>query len=208
MDQGESRYCSREIKSTRRHSWRSEKTRKISHRAIAFGKHWIWLRMEYRTHSRLSQELGSNFEYARRRDENAEGTYHCVCSGVRCKHGRSCYALHRRCAAFMARCKNCLFVHQRWHDFENNNYNFQFIRTIPRQDEYLQKVPDYERALSQVLLDICVTRRKFMPKAQVVHYASHLCKVMTSMLDYLSKHSSYPESWPTSLNKFEIVIES
>lgn len=47
-----------------------------------------------------------------------------------------------------------------------------------------------------------------MPKAQVVHYAGHLCKVTTSMLDFLTLHSEYPKSWPENLDKFEIVIES
>lgn len=46
-----------------------------------------------------------------------------------------------------------------------------------------------------------------MPKAQVVHYASQLTKVTTSMLDYLTFHK-YPKSWPDSLKDFEIVIES
>lgn len=59
-----------------------------------------------------------------------------------------------------------------------------------------------------MLRQIQVARRKFMPKAQVVHYAEHLCKVTTSMLDYLTTHSAYPKSWPENLENFEIVIES
>lgn len=47
-----------------------------------------------------------------------------------------------------------------------------------------------------------------MPKAQVVHYAAYLRKVTTSMLDYLTQHSTYPKTWPTDLSNFEIVIES
>lgn len=47
-----------------------------------------------------------------------------------------------------------------------------------------------------------------MPKAQVVNYAAQLRKVTTSMLDYLTFHSSYPKSWPESLAEYEIVIES
>ncbi len=61
--------------------------------------------------------------------------------------------------------------------------------------------------MSQVLREIRIARRKFMPKAQVVHYASQLTKVTTSMLDYLTFHK-YPKSWPESLKDFEIVIES
>lgn len=95
--------------------------------------------------------------------------------------------------------------------FPNNFLDFsfmQFIRNIPKQDAYLQRIPLYEQALSQVLRNIRVARRKFMPKAQVVHYAAHLCKVTTSMLDYLTVHSKYPKSWPEDLANFEIVIES
>lgn len=47
-----------------------------------------------------------------------------------------------------------------------------------------------------------------MPKAHVVHYASYLRKVTTSMLDYLTQYAHYPASWPTDLSNFEIVIES
>lgn len=86
-------------------------------------------------------------------------------------------------------------------------YLFQFIKNISKQDDYLKLIPSYELALSQVLLEIRIARRKFMPKAQVVHYASQLTKVTTSMLDYLTFHK-YPKSWPDSLRDFEIVIES
>lgn len=47
-----------------------------------------------------------------------------------------------------------------------------------------------------------------MPKAQVVHYATYLRKVTTSLLDYLTEYAHYPASWPTDLSNFEIVIES
>lgn len=85
--------------------------------------------------------------------------------------------------------------------------HIQFIKNIWKQDEYLKHIPAYEKALSQVLRGIQVSRRKFMPKAQVVHYSAHLRKVTTTLLDYLTKHSHYPASWPTSLSNFEIVIE-
>lgn len=86
--------------------------------------------------------------------------------------------------------------------------SIQFIRNISKQDAYLKRIPAYEKALSQVLRQIRISRRKFMPKAQVVHYAGHLCKVTTSMLDYLTAHSYYPKSWPENLENFGIVIES
>lgn len=84
---------------------------------------------------------------------------------------------------------------------------FQFIGNISKQDEYRKKVPSYELALSQVLRNIVVSRRKFMPKAQVVNYASHLRKLTTTMLDYQTMYS-YPKSWPVNLECYEIVVES
>lgn len=109
-------------------------------------------------------------------------------------------------------------VQHNWLDVSDSNqlieillfivFLLQFIKNIPKQDEYLQHIPSYEKALSQVLCNIRVSRRKFMPKAQVVHYAAHLRKITTSMLDYLTNHTKYPKSWPTDLSNFEIVIES
>ncbi|XP_065076285.1 T-cell activation inhibitor, mitochondrial [Ochlerotatus camptorhynchus] len=81
------------------------------------------------------------------------------------------------------------------------------LQNIDKHDAYLRKLPAYEYALSQVLRNIRIGRRKFMPKAQAMAYASHLRKITTSLLDYLGK-SKYPKSWPTDLSKFEIVVES
>lgn len=83
----------------------------------------------------------------------------------------------------------------------------QFIRNIPRHDKHLKMIPAYEYALSQVLRNIKIKRRKFMPKTQAEFYASYLRKVTTSLLDYQSR-SKYPDEWPDSLVDFEIVIES
>lgn len=65
----------------------------------------------------------------------------------------------------------------------------------------------YESTLSQVLLDIQIARRKFMPKALAQSYSSHLSKVITNILDYLGKNK-FPESWPASLRDYELVVES
>ncbi|XP_053693984.1 T-cell activation inhibitor, mitochondrial [Sabethes cyaneus] len=81
------------------------------------------------------------------------------------------------------------------------------IQNIEKHDAYLRKLPAYEYALSQVLRNIRIGRRKFMPKAQAMAYASHLRKITTSLLDYLGKYK-YPKNWPTDLSKFEIVVES
>lgn len=65
----------------------------------------------------------------------------------------------------------------------------------------------YESTLSQVLLNIKIKRRKFMPKALAREYSSHLKRLITTLLDYLTKNK-YPESWPKSLEDFELVVES
>lgn len=68
-------------------------------------------------------------------------------------------------------------------------------------------IPAYEYALSQVLRNIKIKRRKFMPKTQAMFYASYLRKVTTALLDYQGRNK-YPDEWPDSLQNFEIVIES
>lgn len=83
----------------------------------------------------------------------------------------------------------------------------QLIKHIPRQEVYLASIPMYENTLSQVLLDIKIARRKFMPKTLAKNYSSHLSRVVTNLLDYLSKNK-YPESWPDSLKNYELVVES
>ncbi|XP_063702507.1 T-cell activation inhibitor, mitochondrial [Culicoides brevitarsis] len=83
----------------------------------------------------------------------------------------------------------------------------ELIKNLPKHDMYLMKIPAYEYALSQVLLKIRVARRKFMPKAQANAYTSHLRKVTTSLLDYLSMRK-YPKTWPETLEDYELVVES
>ncbi|XP_037723073.1 T-cell activation inhibitor, mitochondrial isoform X2 [Drosophila subpulchrella] len=82
-----------------------------------------------------------------------------------------------------------------------------FIKNIPHHDAYLKVVPVYERTLAQVLLEIQIGRRKFMPKQQARGYASYLMKVTTSLNDYLGKQK-YPAEWPKTLKEFTIVVES
>lgn len=83
----------------------------------------------------------------------------------------------------------------------------ELVKNLPKHDVYLTKIPAYEYALSQVLLKIRVGRRKFMPKAQAAAYTSHLRKVTTSLLDYLSLRK-YPATWPDTLSNYELVVES
>lgn len=65
----------------------------------------------------------------------------------------------------------------------------------------------YENTLSQVLRDIKIARRKFMPETLAQHYSSHLSRVITSVLDFLAK-DKFPESWPETLKDYELVVES
>lgn len=83
----------------------------------------------------------------------------------------------------------------------------ELLRNIQRHDAYLMKIPAYEYALSQVLRQIRIKRRKFMPKTQAIQYTSHLRNLTTSLLDFLGRNK-YPKVWPESMNEYEIVIES
>ena len=83
----------------------------------------------------------------------------------------------------------------------------QLIKHIPRQEVYLSTIPMYENTLSQVLLSIKIARRKFMPKTLARNYSSHLSRVITNLLDYLSKNK-YPDTWPSTLEEYELVVES
>ncbi|XP_052868518.1 T-cell activation inhibitor, mitochondrial [Anopheles cruzii] len=83
----------------------------------------------------------------------------------------------------------------------------ELIKNIDKHDSYLRKLPAYEYALSQVLRNIRIGRRKFMPKAQAMAYASHLRRITTTLLDYLSK-SKFPKVWPETLSQYELVVES
>uniref|UniRef100_W8C7D8 T-cell activation inhibitor, mitochondrial n=2 Tax=Ceratitis capitata TaxID=7213 RepID=W8C7D8_CERCA len=82
-----------------------------------------------------------------------------------------------------------------------------FIKNIPQHDEFLKRIPLYENTLSQVLRNIKIGRRKFMPKQQAREYAAHLNKVTTTLGDYLTVNK-YPKAWPATLSDYEIVIES
>lgn len=78
------------------------------------------------------------------------------------------------------------------------------IKNIQRQQIYLSEIPMYENTLSQVLLNIKITRRKFMPKTMAKSYSSHLSRVITNLLDYLSKNK-FPKDWPATLVDYELV---
>jgi hypothetical protein len=79
------------------------------------------------------------------------------------------------------------------------------IKNVELQEVYLSTIPMYENTLSQVLLNIKITRRKFMPKTMAKSYSSHLSRVITNLLDYLSKNK-FPKTWPDNgLADYELV---
>ncbi|XP_024870992.1 T-cell activation inhibitor, mitochondrial isoform X2 [Temnothorax curvispinosus] len=81
------------------------------------------------------------------------------------------------------------------------------IKNVRKHDVVLLKLPAFEKAVSQVLLDIKVGRRKFMPKVMVGQYEQQLRQLTTTLSDYRGKRK-YPSSWPASLSTYEIVIEA
>ncbi|XP_014217655.1 T-cell activation inhibitor, mitochondrial isoform X2 [Copidosoma floridanum] len=87
-----------------------------------------------------------------------------------------------------------------------NNW-LDLIKNVKKYDLVLLRLPAFEKAVSRVLLDIKVGRRKFMPKVMVGEYESQLRQLITTLSDYRGKRS-YPNSWPESLSSYEIVIEA
>ncbi|XP_076297358.1 T-cell activation inhibitor, mitochondrial isoform X1 [Lasioglossum baleicum] len=87
------------------------------------------------------------------------------------------------------------------------------IKNVQKHDVVLLRLPAFEKAVSQVLLDIKVGRRvlymcrKFMPKVMVSQYEQQLRQLTTTLSDYRGRRS-YPKVWPTTLSAYEIVIEA
>ncbi|XP_033326960.1 T-cell activation inhibitor, mitochondrial isoform X2 [Megalopta genalis] len=81
------------------------------------------------------------------------------------------------------------------------------IKNVQKHDVVLLRLPAFEKAVSQVLLDIKVGRRKFMPKVMVSQYEQQLRQLTTTLSDYRGRRN-YPKVWPTSLSAYEIVIEA
>ncbi|XP_057325345.1 T-cell activation inhibitor, mitochondrial isoform X2 [Microplitis mediator] len=81
------------------------------------------------------------------------------------------------------------------------------IKNVKKYDPILLRLPAFEKAVSRVLLDIKIGRRKFMPKVMVAQYESQLRQLTTTLSDYRGR-SKYPSSWPPSLSSHEIVIEA
>ncbi|CAG4974291.1 unnamed protein product [Parnassius apollo] len=81
------------------------------------------------------------------------------------------------------------------------------IKKVSQQDSALAQIPNYEKALSRILRDIHICRRKFMPKVSAIQYCNHLRQLITSIGDFYGRGKKFPDSVPESLSKYEIVVE-
>ncbi|CAH2076635.1 unnamed protein product, partial [Iphiclides podalirius] len=81
------------------------------------------------------------------------------------------------------------------------------IKKVSQQDGALSQIPNYEKALSTILRDIHICRRKFMPKVSAIQYCNHLRQLITSIGDFYGQGKKFPSSVPDSLSKYEIVVE-
>ncbi|XP_015191197.1 PREDICTED: T-cell activation inhibitor, mitochondrial-like isoform X2 [Polistes dominula] len=81
------------------------------------------------------------------------------------------------------------------------------IKNVQKYDTILQRLPAFEKAVSTVLLDIKVGRRKFMPKVMAGQYERQLRQLTTTLSDYRGRRR-YPNAWPANLSAYEIVIEA
>ncbi|KAJ8730703.1 hypothetical protein PYW08_002116 [Mythimna loreyi] len=81
------------------------------------------------------------------------------------------------------------------------------IKKVSQEDSALIMIPNYEKALSSILREIHICRRKFMPKVSAHQYCSHLRQLITSIGDFYGSGKKFPSGVPESLKKYEIVIE-
>lgn len=81
------------------------------------------------------------------------------------------------------------------------------IKNVKKHDAVLLRLPAFEKAVSRVLLDIKIGRRKFMPKVMVGQYERQLRQLTTTLSDYRGRRK-YPSTWPDDLSTYEIVIET
>ncbi|XP_024086015.1 T-cell activation inhibitor, mitochondrial isoform X2 [Cimex lectularius] len=90
-------------------------------------------------------------------------------------------------------------VRNNWLDFIKN--------VVYKRDAALLTVPRFEKALSRVLRDIQVVKRKFQAKTMVNQYENNLRRLTTSLSDCQGR-GGYPKHWPESLSDFELVVET
>ncbi|XP_063236843.1 T-cell activation inhibitor, mitochondrial [Bacillus rossius redtenbacheri] len=87
-----------------------------------------------------------------------------------------------------------------------NNW-LDLLKNVHAQDSVLRRIPAFERAVSTVLRDIQIVRRKFQPKVMAESYEKHLRRMVTSLSDYQGRRG-YPGHWPQSLARYELVVET
>lgn len=83
----------------------------------------------------------------------------------------------------------------------------ELIKNVSSYDAVLARIPNFEKAVSQVLRNIKIGRRKFMFKIMAGEYERNLMQITTSMSDYLS-YRKFPKIWPATLQNFELVVEN
>ena len=71
----------------------------------------------------------------------------------------------------------------------------------------MKNIPLVEKALSQTLRDIRITRRKNQPIRLADNYKQQLIKLVTNINDYLTKNS-LPKSWPESMSDFQLCVDN
>lgn len=81
------------------------------------------------------------------------------------------------------------------------------IKKVSQEDSSLIMIPNYEKALSSILRDIHICRRKFMPKVSATQYCNHLRQLITSVGDFYGRGNKFSSNVPESLRKYEIVVE-
>ncbi|CAH0581397.1 unnamed protein product [Chrysodeixis includens] len=81
------------------------------------------------------------------------------------------------------------------------------IKKVSQEDSALVMIPNYEKALSSILRNIHICRRKFMPKVSASQYCSHLRQLITSIGDFYGSGQKFPSTVPQLLDKYEIVVE-
>ncbi|BES88577.1 T cell activation inhibitor, mitochondrial [Nesidiocoris tenuis] len=82
-----------------------------------------------------------------------------------------------------------------------------FIKNLSNQDKALSRLPHFEKALSQVLRDIKIVRRKFQPHQMATQYENNLRRLTTTLGDCHGR-GGFPKNWPKSLSTFELVVET
>lgn len=81
------------------------------------------------------------------------------------------------------------------------------IKKVSQEDSALIEIPKYEKALSSILRNIHICRRKFMPKVSAFQYCNHLRQLITSIGDFYGRGNKFPSTVPESLSKYQIVVE-